>query len=35
MGQTTSTLNSGLGNLNSLYQQGGPRSLEFMLKLQF
>ena len=35
MGQATSTLNSGLGNLNSLYQQGGPRSLEFMLKLQF
>jgi hypothetical protein len=35
MGQATNTLNTGLGNLNSLYQQGGPRSLEFMLKLQF
>lgn len=35
MGQATTTLNTGLGNLNSLYQQGGPRSLEFMLKLQF
>ncbi len=35
MGQATSTLNTGLGNLSSLYQQGGPRSLEFMLKLQF
>jgi hypothetical protein len=35
MGQATGTLNSGLGNLNSLYQQGGPRSLEFVLKLQF
>ncbi len=35
MGQATNTLNTGLGNLNALYQQGGPRSLEFMLKLQF
>lgn len=35
MGQATSTLNSGLGTLNSLYQQGGPRSLQFALKLQF
>jgi len=35
MGQATNTLNTGLGNLNSLYQQGGPRSLEFALKLQF
>lgn len=35
MGQATHTLNSSLGTLNSLYQQGGPRSLEFALKLQF
>ncbi len=35
MGQASNTLNTGLGNLNSLYQQGGPRSLEFMLKLHF
>ncbi len=35
MGQATNTLNNGLGGLSSLYQQGGPRSLQFMLKLQF
>jgi hypothetical protein len=35
MGQAANTLSTGLGNLNSLYQQGGPRSLEFMLRLQF
>lgn len=35
MGQATNTLNNGLGGLSSLYQQGGPRSLEFMLKIQF
>lgn len=35
MGQATNTLSTGLGNLNSLYQQGGPRSLEFALKLLF
>jgi hypothetical protein len=35
MGQATGTLNNGLGGLSSLYQQGGPRSLQFMLRLQF
>jgi hypothetical protein len=35
MGQATNTLNGGLGNLSALYQQGGPRSLQFMLKLDF
>jgi Carboxypeptidase regulatory-like domain/TonB-dependent Receptor Plug Domain len=35
MGQATNTLSTGLGGLSSLYQQGGPRSLQFMLKLQF
>jgi hypothetical protein len=35
MGQATSTLSASLGGLSSLYQQGGPRSLQFMLKLQF
>lgn len=35
MGQATATLSSSLGGLSSLYQQGGPRSLQFMLKLQF
>jgi len=35
MGQATSTLSASLGGLSSLYQQGGPRSLQFMLKLHF
>lgn len=35
MGQATNTLSAGLGGLSSLYQQGGPRSLEFALKLRF
>ncbi len=35
MGQATNTLSSALGGLSSLYQQGGPRSLQFMLRLQF
>jgi Carboxypeptidase regulatory-like domain/TonB dependent receptor len=36
MGQATSTLsNSGPGALASIYQQGGPRSLQFALKLEF
>ena len=35
MGQATGTLNNGLGGLSSLYQQGGPRSLQFLLKVQF
>ena len=34
-GQATSTLASSLGGLTSLYQQGGPRSLQFSLRLQF
>lgn len=35
MGQATSTLSSSVGGLSSLYQQGGPRSLQFALKLRF
>lgn len=35
MGQASNMLSNGLGGLTSLYQQGGPRSLEFMLKFQF
>jgi len=35
MGQATSTLSASLGGLSSLYQQGGPRSLQFALKLRF
>lgn len=35
MGQAENTLSVGLGGLSSLYQQGGPRSLQFALKLQF
>ena len=35
MGQATNTLLAALGGLSSLYQQGGPRSLQFMLKLEF
>jgi hypothetical protein len=35
MGQATNTLSTGLGGLSSLYQQGGPRSLQLALKLQF
>lgn len=34
-GQTTQTLNQSLSTLSSQYQQGGPRSLQFALKLQF
>jgi hypothetical protein len=34
-GQATSTLASSLGILNPLYQQGGPRSMQFALKLAF
>lgn len=34
-GQATATLNSSLGTLNPLYQMGGPRSMQFALKLQF
>ncbi len=34
-GQATATLASSLGVLNPLYQQGGPRSMQFALKLVF
>lgn len=35
MGQATNSLSTGLGGLSSLYQQGGPRSLQLALKLKF
>ncbi len=34
-GQAYQTLNTSLGALNSLYQNGGPRSLQFALRLHF
>jgi hypothetical protein len=34
-GQATETLNSSLGAVASQYQQGGPRSMQFALKLHF
>jgi hypothetical protein len=34
-GHVYSTLNTQLGGLNALYQTGGPRSLQFALKLHF
>lgn len=34
-GQSVQMLNQSLGNLSPLYQQGGPRSMQFALKLQF
>ena len=34
-GQATETLNESLGNLNPLFQQGGPRSMQLSLKLAF
>jgi len=34
-GQATSMLNTGLSGLSPLYQIGGPRSMQFALKLQF
>ncbi len=34
-GQSTATLANSLGGLNSLYQTGGPRSMQFALKLVF
>ena len=34
-GQTTATLASSLGVLNPLYQMGGPRSMQFALRLVF
>jgi hypothetical protein len=34
-GRATGSLNNQLGGLNALYQQGGPRSFQFALKLTF
>jgi hypothetical protein len=34
-GVPTRTLNNGLGGLNSLYQMGGPRSIQFSMRLTF
>ena len=34
-GQATAMLNQSLGTVASQYQQGGPRSMQFALKLQF
>ncbi len=34
-GEATKMLNQSLGTLSPLYQQGGPRSMQFALKLQF
>jgi hypothetical protein len=34
-GRATQTLNTSLGSVSSLYQQGGPRSMQFSLKLLF
>jgi hypothetical protein len=34
-GQATSMLNQSLGTVSSQYQQGGPRSMQFALKLKF
>ena len=34
-GQATATLANSLGGLNPLYQMGGPRSMQFALKLMF
>lgn len=34
-GQATKMLNQSLGTVSSLYQQGGPRSMQFSLKLVF
>lgn len=34
-GQATQTLNSSLGTMASQYQQGGPRSMQFALRLSF
>jgi Carboxypeptidase regulatory-like domain/TonB-dependent Receptor Plug Domain len=34
-GQATATLANSLGGLNSLYQMGGPRSMQFALRLTF
>jgi hypothetical protein len=34
-GEATQMLNQSLGSLSPLYQQGGPRSMQFAAKLQF
>lgn len=34
-GRTSGTLNNQLGGLNSLYQTGGPRSMQAALKIRF
>jgi hypothetical protein len=34
-GQATKMLNQSLGSLSSLYQQGGPRSMQFTLRVSF
>jgi len=34
-GQATKTLDQSLGSVSSLYQQGGPRSMQFALKVLF
>jgi hypothetical protein len=34
-GIVTQMLNSGVGGVNSLYQPGGPRSMELFVRLQF
>ena len=34
-GQARATLAQSLGNLSGLYQMGGPRSMQFALKLAF
>jgi len=34
-GQATATLANSLGGLSSLYQMGGPRSMQFALHLTF
>jgi hypothetical protein len=34
-GQSTLMLNQSFGPTGSLYQQGGPRSIQFMLRLTF
>jgi hypothetical protein len=34
-GQATQMLNASLGTLASQYQQGGPRSMQFALRLTF
>jgi hypothetical protein len=34
-GQATNMLSQQLGGISQLYQMGGPRSMQFALKLQF